>query len=266
MDIKIILKGEGLSYEANTTLLKASQIIAFLSNDQDNLQVAERLQNFKNMSPRQAILEANAKTNVEKIVVLADYLCKQNNQSSVSPKEIRMAFKRAGERLPGNFNRDLKSADDLYLFEDPDKKGEYKLTDFSKEAIRNGFSVQNSKIKTKRPSSQKKANINRKRIVNEEVEDLQISPKLEGFPDYWNLKKKGERILWIVAFADKKGINGLTTSEIELLASRLRDKILANQFTSLTHKLFKESCLTKHGNKVKVLKHGLDYLNGRSNG
>jgi len=265
MEIKISIKGEGLQYEGLTTITKAAQVIAFLSvketGSTDSSLAPERLpedfmltETMPRVSPRQMIIEANSKTNAEKITSFMYYLKKYQNKISVEVQEVKSLFGKAGETMPQNFSRDLKDAVRLnYVYEIKD--GNYELTEFGSEAVEKHFSLENIK-KIERKHSKPKINTE----VRSEVSKLELSSVEEGLPSFHDLNK-GQQILWICAVVDKKyNIGELNTREIIYLVDRLKGNISTGTFTALNETNIKKGYLKLSGDNFKVTQIGLNKL------
>lgn len=272
MSVKITISGDGLSFEKDTDMHRAGQIIAFLSSDvavdasivrayPTSPVAVLGVGETRRKSPRQALSESDAKTNAEKIVVLASFICTQKGVETFSPKEIQIEFKRAGESLPKNLTRDFMTAvAQGYILENDE--GDYSLTDLGLEVIEGGFTgVQKT---TKNNSSKKRkggSKAKKSTPIREEVTNLEITPQLNGYPDYWSYTVKGSRILWLLAYASDNNISdGLSPSEVEYLASRLKDQIKIGSFTALTESSTKKGYMTTVKGCAKILKIGEDFL------
>ena len=270
MTLRIFITGDGLSFEKEVEMHRAGQIIAFLSSDvvpevsviqphsaPSLLGVSES----PRKSPRQSLNDSDAKTNVEKIVVLGNHFCTQRELDSFSPKDVQGEFKRAGEALPKNMTRDFNTAiAQGYILENDE--GEYSLTDLGLEVIGTGFT---SKQRTMRTSPGKKrrgsGKTGRGPAVREEVLNLELTPQLDGYPDYWTYTIKGSRILWLLAYAAEHGItDGLSSGEVEYLASKLKDQITSQAFAALTKSNIKKGYMTSTKGYSKILKVGEDFL------
>lgn len=149
-EVKITIEGEGLSLTKYTTLQKAGQIISFLgydterSNAGSSTDVSSVLLT-KQSQPRDLIFTSGAKTYPQKIAVLAKYLYDQLGQSSFSPDELRIYFKKMGDE-PKNFLRDLKKAVELqYIVLSNEGNNQYELTDKGSNAVQNGFTEDDAK-------------------------------------------------------------------------------------------------------------------------
>lgn len=272
MPVKINISGDGLSFEKETDMHRAGQIIAFLSSDlavdtsvgreyPSSPVAVLGLGEARRKSPRQALSESDAKTNAEKIVILANFIRIQKGVESFSPKEIQVEFKRAGESLPKNLTRDFMTAvTQGYILEN--EEGDYSLTDLGLEVVADGFaSSQNS---AKKGSTKKRKGVakgKKANAVRDEIINLEITPQLPGYPDYWSYTVKGSRILWLLAFASENNLaDGLTSNEIECLASKLKDQIKPSAFTSLTESNIKKGYMTNPKGYAKILKIGEDFL------
>lgn len=271
MSVKITINGEGLSFERETDMLKAGQIIAFLSNDTSvKVMTSEAYSptpvavlgtgDVRRKSPRQALMESDAKTNPEKIVVLANFICERNGVDTFSSKELQVEFKKAGEPLPKNMTRDFKTAvAQGYILENDE--GDYSLTDLGLEVINVGFggyqkTTGGGGVKKRKGGTGKKTT-----TVREEVTNLELTPQMEDYPDYWTLTVKGSRILWLLAYASEQNIReGLTPVEVEYLASKLKDQIKPGDFTALTKNNTKKGYMTNSKGYTKILKNGEDFL------
>lgn len=266
--VKIKINGEGLTYEKETDLQKAGQIIAFLNADTSSTSNHNKSElgilpgNVSpRQSPRQSLMASDAKTNTEKIVVLADFICKRDSLNVFSPKEIQVEFKRAGEPLPKNFTRDfINAVVQGYILETDEHN--YVLTDLAVDALREGFNTQRSSG-TSITSKRRKGGKSKVAVLRDEVRVLEITPNLEGIPKYWEISTKGMRIIWLLTYADHKGISdGLSSAEISHLASKLKDQIKVIDFTALSKNNIKKGFMTPIASSglTKILKVGIDAL------
>ncbi|MCX6732449.1 MAG: hypothetical protein NTV98_02820 [Candidatus Roizmanbacteria bacterium] len=268
MSVNINIEGDGLTYAGVTNIFKASQVIAFLNSQEANAQIQTGIvtstnalsqgQTYANKSPRDVILESNAKHNSQKILVFADYNNKTKNKDTFKPVEIRLLFKKAGFTEPKNFSRDWKEAVKAgYIYEDHVKNDEFVISDRGLTLIADHFASEEK-------SNSKKATNKRKstpKVITEEVKRLDISTSFNDYPKFYDLATKANKILWILAYADAKGIPELTTADIEYLADKLRDKIPTGGFTALSEYIFKKSYITKTvEGKIKIQHDGLEYL------
>ncbi len=265
MSIKIHIEGEDLLFDGETSITKAAQVIAFVrSESQESSPSASIRPAFlpatihNSTPPRQLILESGAKTYAQKIAVLGKYLLARD-QHSFSAKEIQELLKKTGEIMPQNFGRDLMTAVRLgFIFEDPDAKGQYTLTDMGVEATEKGFSaIKGLPIaRSRKNNSSSKPKIK----ISDDVSAMEIAPNEIGFPDYWKMENKGLRILWILGFAHNHKIMTLIPQEIENLAIRLRDDIEAGAVNALTGQLIKKGFVTVNSKKYRILQSGISFL------
>jgi len=271
MSVTVKIEGDGINFNFTTNISKAGQIITFLGTDQsaENLSYTQPELNstellptpMKSKTPRQALIESRASTNSQKIAVLGYYYCEVNNLQTFPRSELKTLFGKVGEAMPKNIHRDLKEAVLAnYLYEEnpKEKPDEYLITEFGKETIKKGFSIESQATRKLSRSVSKKGVV--KKIISEEVKKLEIVNTLEGFPNYWSLGQKGERILWLLMFAEKNGITLLSTADVEYMASRQRDNIPTRSFMALTETIYKRGYITKSEDKYKILQPGIDFL------
>lgn len=268
-EVKIHIEGEGLSFDGSTTFSKAAQIIAFVKgsvNESAPEGSATRppvLMPVVNpgMSPRQVLVEANAKTNPQKLTALGKYLCDKYQRTTFSLSEAVEMIKRAGESMPRNLSRDLKAAVMLdYIYEDTENKGEYFLTDKARSAVEHRFEDAET-ANTKSRKIARKPNKN----LSSGVEELEMAVEKDGLPSYWTIQNKSPRALWILAYAHKHGLTELTRKDVEVLAKRLHDNIPANDVGALLRSSFKKGRLAISSGKFRILQPGLKFIETYSN-
>jgi hypothetical protein len=116
----------------------------------------------------------------------------------------------------------------------------------------------------KKPSNDKKSNP----IKGEDsITELDIEAHPEGFPSYWDEKKKGKRITWILTFVYKKyGIDSLSSSDISTLAKKLTDDIPAKNVKALTEYSIKASYISPTSTGYRILKKGIDSILSKDTG
>jgi hypothetical protein len=274
MAIDISIKGEGLSYTTTTSILKASQIIAFLNAGTDmpvdQQSSTKSVQNQplllsntnNNRSPIDVIRESNAKTNMQKILVFAKYHIEKNNGLTFDPQEIKIYFRKTGIGEPRNYGRDIRDAIKLnYIYEE--QPGEYVITDYGNKLLESGFEgeVKSKIIKKRQPLvkiASKKISVSR---VSEAVSNLEIIPKLDGVISYHDINKKSDRILWILYFASQSSVTELSPLDIEYIADKLIDKIPTSSLSALNEKNRKMAYITKtKEGKFKLLFDGIEYI------
>lgn len=262
-NVKITIEGEGLSLTKNTTLQKAGQIISFLGYDQDNQifskesssnGVGPALLPTNRLQPKEIIINSNAKTYAQKIVALAVYFKQQMEQSVFTPQELKVLFKKMGDE-PKNFTRDLKTALESQYIHCVDQISEqYELTNKGEDALRDGFI---GSVSRKSFNSKKIAN---PANVRDEIKNLEITGALDGFPDYYKLDTKGDKILWLLQYAFNKNLKTLTPTEVDFLSGKLLERIDSSGFTALNTKNIKNSFIIKTSGGFQIQKRGSDYL------
>lgn len=275
MTVKISIEGDGLQYGGETNLHKAAQIIAFMGAEQSSLQnsgarvatssslmaPSTSVAQSNMMTPRQFINQAGAKTNVQKIAVIAKYLKDQGREVFVR-SEIVEEFRRAGEVSPKNIGRDIKEAVIAgYICESPDQTGEYYLTNEGEEAVMGKFVMgkegKKSKPKTKRVKSTNPS----AEPTDTSLKALVFTSKIGGIPPYWDMKK-GDRIHWILFAAKAQKVDELTNKDIEYVAKELGDNIPSGNVDALSSVNRKQSRLHKKGRMYRILQPGIDHLQG----
>ena len=273
MAVKISIEGEGLHYSGETNLHKAAQIIAFMGTEQNNLQnsgastatpnglISPSSAMKNNMTPRQFINQAGAKTNVHKIAVIAKYL-KDRNRDVFVRSEIVEEFRRAGEVSPKNIGRDIKETVIAgYICESPDQTGEYYLTNEGEDAIVEKFTMQKEGKKSKSKAKKTKSTTSSSEPTNASLKDLVFVPKIDSVPSYWDIKKS-DRVHWILFAAKAHKVDELTNKDIEYVAKMLGDNIGSSTVDAFSKINRKQSYLHKNGTTYRILQPGIDHLQG----
>jgi len=260
-NIKISITGEGLSIEKMTSLHKAGQIISFLGLDStkpvnmaSGASTSVSLPLANKIQPKEMISRSSAKTYPQKITALGIYLKETQGQTSFSSDEVKAMLRKMGDE-PKNFTRDLKSAVDLQYITciNPDQEL-YEVTDKGCDACDKNFagSVEKKTAGTKRMFISNG--------VRDELKGMQIVATLDGLPGYHDLAKKADQILWLMQYADTKGINTITPVEVDFMSSELRGKIAAKHFSVLNDRNLKNGYVAKHPTGFQIQKKGSDYL------
>lgn len=263
MSIKVTISGEGLSFSADTNLLKAGQIISFLS-DASNLSKNMNTEDSSiyavsapTKSPREALMASKAKTNAQKIAVFGLYLQEQYKTEVFDPTEIKNLFSRAGEPMPRNFSRDLKDAIKLnYIFSSPEDSNKYTLTERAKNQVLNGFAL----VSLSKPSTKRGSGTSKKSLIREEVKKIEVFATKEGYVNFFDAGTKGKQIIWLLEYANSEGLDGLSSSEISFLADRLRTTIKAKDIYPLTQDLIRKDFVTANAGIYKVRQKGIDSI------
>lgn len=260
-NITVTITGEGISLTKKINLQKAGQIISFLGMEQNipasgsyDASSTPRLLASKPVQPKEIIVNSGAKTYPQKIAALGVYLRDHVGQENFTPQEVKVIFKKMGDE-PKNFTRDLKSATELQYVICVDPANEqYELTDKGAEAVSESFSTK----AIKKSVGSKRAVISNG--VRDEVRQLETVGTLEGFPEYYRLTTKADKILWLLAYADKNGVKTLTPTEVDYMSGELRDKVDAKGFTALNQRNIKNSFVSKTVAGFQIQKKGLDHL------
>jgi len=227
MSVKIKIEGDGLSYEGETDALKAARVIELLGARESS-------------SPREALLASRASSYPQKIAALGNYVSDCNAAKMFSLKELKEAFKEAGEPVPKNLARDITAAIALGLIAPTGTRSTYHVTD--------------------RGAARPKGT----RSDGRRIEELEIEPRLKGFPDYWHrsLKtNKSVRMLWLLEFCSTRGVPELSAADMSHLAKRLGDDIQANTIPSKIKGLAKKGYVVKTADgRLKILSRGSEFL------
>lgn len=262
MSVKIQITGEGLSYEKETTSLKAGQIIVFLNpeegSDEASVSLApSQIASTSKSSPIEILEKTGAVNNAQKITAFAYYLYLSNSQDTFTSEEIKNLFRRTGTPTPLNFNRDLKSAMKIgYIFSQKGNTGELFLTEKGLSTAKNGF----SEAKPTRKKVLSSIRNIKKLEIKESVKALDIDVNLLGYPKLHQLSK-GDQVLWILAYVETKSIETLNSKEIEYLSTRFKLSIEGKNVPGLTVNHFKKGYLKRDNDgEYRILQNGITYL------
>ena len=273
MSVKVSLNGDGLSFEAETTVLQAAQIIGFLGNETNTMPLnANPSLSYegaqpslgmptKPVSPRERLIEVNAKTNPQKILTLGQYVIDRDRSENFSAADIKSLFGRAGEPIPRNLGRDIREAVRLgFIYEDESISDHFIVTGKGLEALGAGFAGDTSKGPRSASSRKRTPRKNGVSTVSESVKNMVVSDVKEGLPNYRTLAQKSDRLMWVLAYAQEAGIEMLTAKEIEDIAQRLSDNIPARQIAPFTQTALKRGYLSKTSDGYRILFSGIRYL------
>lgn len=161
---ELSLKGEGITVERTVQKDVALQILAaILGTGGMPTAVAGGLARTTAVRPvaeadmvigggrpeslREFLDNADAKRNVEKILAIAKYLELSNPETAITPDVIKAQFRKASEKVPGNYARDFRWAvSNGWLAPIDGAPGEYYITKTGTMAVEEKFS---SEIKKK---------------------------------------------------------------------------------------------------------------------
>lgn len=269
----ITIKGDGLNLERQINMHQAGQIISFLSlqktsisedssNDGEGELNKERpALPQKETTPLEEIENSNASTYPEKITVIGNFIAKNNAQECFSVDEVRAVLRRLGQ-YPSKFSRELTTAVSLgYIYEDTTKSG-YIITEKGKKAIVGQFQASSKnaipKVKKGKRKSPRKKTV--RLVIRPEVENLALKTELAGYRGYHELKTKSDKILWILKYAETNDILSLNPKEIEIISTRLKDRITQSGFSAINTRNVKNSFVASVGSDFQLQKKGEDYL------
>ena len=232
MTVKIKIKGDGVSYEGETTASKAARIIDLLNAHEE-------------VSPREVLFASKADSYPQKIAALGKYLSDQSGTGTFSLKELKKTFEEAGEPIPKNIGRDITAAIALGFVAPKGSRGVYHMTNLGLAHVKSKFP--DARIRSR-----------------ERIGELEIEPRLKGFPGYWHRSVKNNksmRILWLLEFCNAHSAPELSTADIANLAERLGDEIKVNTIPSKMKGLMKKGCVVKTGEgRFKILEQGSESI------
>lgn len=142
----VTLKISGsISYEAKIAEALAVRIIGMCVEGNPGASLSPSLPRpMEEFSSRESIAEymirVGANRNTDKILAIANYLQEKNGKGAVSPQEIKIQFRDAGETPPANFTRDFNDVTSSgWMAPEPSKKGYYWVTRTGKAVIDQNF-------------------------------------------------------------------------------------------------------------------------------
>lgn len=100
------------------------------------------------------------------------------------------------------------------------------------------------------------------RSVRGEVKDLPIDASLEGYPGYYDLPTKADKILWILQYAEKYGLNELNSVEIDFVSRQLREPIDTKNFGAFNARNQRAAYVMKSKSSFQITKKGQTHLTG----
>lgn len=225
-----------------------------------NLQNQQGLILEQNLSPQEYLIQANAKTNPEKILAFTKYLI-DLGQHAITLTELRLLFQKARESIPGNFGRDVAKSIRLgWIAQGTDLK--YYVTNLGEQILESKFSSEKRTIQKTVKRTGKALFV--ETPLRKEVEQMALDPKLEGFPDYHDLSKSADKILWLLAKAISLNLDKLNQKEITFLSERIGDHIPRKSISALVIPFTKRKRLytpVEGGVRyLKILDEGKRYL------
>lgn len=266
-NVEISLTG-AITFTGKISLQKASKILSVVTMNEEAVYEQQNFtQSTKPRSVREYLSEKLPKTSTQKILVFASYLEEVKNKDEFSSSDVKDLFQLAREPLPKNLARDIRETERSSWIAEKGV-GSYYLTGTGQEFLDSGFpSQKTTNIRRKKVKTSKKTNSSSS--VRSEVLKLEMTPKVEGLPDYWSIPKSG-RILWILQVAKDNSLPELTHKEVEKVSNKLDDNIPQKSVTSLTIKSKKQGYLVtseRNGLKtLKLIKPGSEYVKNKLHG
>jgi len=272
MSVKVSLSGDGLNYSTDADVVQAAKIIGFLNMDEslqasvsggyvstsnDNfIETPKKLQK----SPREAIIESGAKTNVQKILVLGNFIMGIDSSETFAQNELKSIFVKAGEPAPKNLSRDVEAAvRQGYIFESPDITGQFIITNTGMKALDQGFAVSQNHKK----SSQNKTSLRSKSKAPSKPEwlkSISVIDRIEGFRSYRHMNTRSEKCLWILQWGALNNHEWLTGSEIASIADELSTSVPNRQIAAAMAPHLARDYVSKSSDGYKILHEGTQSL------
>lgn len=275
MSVKITLHGDGLQYETEASLIQAAKIIGFLNTQEPLMgeypatqQVITSPNSFLEekaerqvSSPREAIIDSNARTNAQKIVVLGQYIIDRDATDEFASSELKALFLKAGEPAPRNLARDMRDAVRAgYIAESFDKSDAYIVTNTGYKAISENFTSSNSQPARKKKKASSTNGGSKSQPEPEWLKTITVSDQLNDFPSYRMMKTRGDKVLWILQWGKENQKDQLSGTDIVSVASKLADNIPSKQIASASSPYLSKSYISKNSEGYTILYNGTEYL------
>jgi hypothetical protein len=208
-------------------------------------------------SPREAILSTDARTNIQKILVLGAYLARRDNSDEFAAAELKTLFVKAGEPAPRNLGRDIRDAVRAgYIMESVSSTDMYAVTNTGHKTLEDGFGTSTAK-KARKKSTTKSS---KKTEMPEWLRTASVDDQLEGFPSYRQITTRSNRALWVLQWATNAGRERMTGTEISAVADKLSDHIPAKQVAACFSQHLSNNRVSKTTEGYKVLYSGSEFL------
>jgi hypothetical protein len=233
MAVKVHLEGDGLLYDSETTAFNAAQIIGFLQGQENqSVSTAPRSSlieaaNKPRISPREALVVSNAKTNPQRITALGHYVAEVNGDNGFSLEEVKKALRRAGEPMPKNFGRDVKEAikNGLIYEEEPDH---YVLTERALGYVSDGFPNTENKVSKKQNGRKSSA----PRVAMNEELFTKLKENGTGLKNYIDerrdsYKSSASKQVAVIAswLLDEMGMDSMSAADLHAVRRYLGDSV-----------------------------------------
>jgi hypothetical protein len=268
MTTKLTLSGD-ISYEGNIDNFLAAKVIALVEQGESYNSSAQTDRDanilpsggmFADRSLLESFSLTGATTNPQKIAVAGQRSMEEGGSESFTSKDIAEQF-RSGGVSSKNLGRDLSMAvRQGLIFSVTGQRGQYKLTDIAKTGFKEGF----DEVKLLKASSSKrksrKGGVVQRLDVSDEVKNLPAEVSQGGYPDYHDLKMKGNRMVWLLIFAADHGIQSLNSREIEYLSRQVGDQISPTSISSLALPAIRRGLVAKTEGKFRPLEKAKTFL------
>lgn len=278
MSVKVTLQGDGLNYETEASLIQSAKIIGFLNTEEplsgdyavtpqgitSSTSFLDEKKDRQASSPREAIIESNAKTNAQKIVVLGRYIIERDATDEFGSNELKALFLKAGEPAPRNLARDMRDAVRAgFIAESFDKSDAYIVTNTGNKAISEGFVTPTSQSARRKKRTSSEANGTAKNKPESEwLKLISVSDQLEDFPSYRKMKTRSDKVLWILQWAKINEKEKISSSDIVHIASKLADNIPSKQIAAAFSPYLSKSYVSKSSEGYSILYDGTERLKG----
>jgi len=103
--------------------------------------------------------------------------------------------------------------------------------------------------------------------VPERLQDIDLQTSMEGYLDFHALKKKGDKLLWVLQFAQTAGLPSLSNVEIVFLSDRLGDGIPSTDINGYYKSNLKKGHVNRslQDKSMRILPAGSTYLAALTN-
>jgi hypothetical protein len=251
MSTKLTLSGD-VTYEGEIDNFVAAKVIALVEQGEGYQQPSQAAGGI-------TMLSTGGKTNPQRIAVAGQRSMEESGDETFTSKDISEQL-RSGGFSSKNLGRDMsKAVSQGLIFSVTGHRGQYKITDIAKNAFKEGFDQVKS-IAPRTPRKSRRGGVAQKLEIAEAVKKLPAEVSLEGYPDYHNLKMKGNRMVWLLVFAAAHGVESLNAREIEYLSRQIGDQISPTSIPSLALSSIRRGLVAKGEGKFRPLEKGKVYL------
>lgn len=279
MGLNLKITGDGMTVDQDITLTQAGKIIAFLGSESeiaDAPSTGGQLINAgaatidhqpsvsSRLSVREMIDEAKPNTHAQRITVFGHFVAQNHPDGFFTNDEVKEQYQLAREKLTLHFSREVDKAISAGWIEPVrGEKNTFFVTRKGEDAVAHAFNNGGKvRAKSKAKSASAKSAAISEDDVSEAVRNVQpVLPTLPDFPNYHKLKSKGLKIMWLLAMAERHGIDRLSTKELAFFAGKLRDKLEIRDISGHTVTGAKNGWVTKdNAAKYSLLHDGEEHL------